>query len=274
MSFSGNEAVNGQPVFLYTFARVATVWRYTDQPADVTVSGVTYRAAVIAHEALERNAETAAGTVTVTCADATPIVAALSTLGLQGPPITCTIRQTHRAGVGDVVTPATAVRFKGVVQGRERTAGRCTFTLASVAAAFERPLLRVIASPTCNNAVYDDRCGVDKSLWQTSACEVTAMAGRTITVAEAALQADGYYTAAPITVEDGSAAGEYLFVESHVGDELTLLHVPPGTLAVGDHVSLFKGCKGTEAACIEFDNLERFLGFPRMPTVNPFEKVV
>jgi uncharacterized phage protein (TIGR02218 family) len=273
MSFNSNELANGQPVFCYTFARGSSLWRYTDQPEDAVVDTVTYRAAVIAHSDLQRDDESAAGTITVTMADTTPIVAALTTLGLQGLPVTCTIRQSHRANVGDVVTPASAVRYKGVVQGRERADGRCTFTIASLTGAFERPLLRVLAAPTCQNTIYDGRCGVDPSLWQTAACEVAAISGRTLTVAEAALQADGYYTAAPLIVEDGTAVGERLFVVTHVGDALTLAHVPPGTLAVGDHVSLFKGCQGTEAACIEFSNIDWFMGFPRVPTVNPWEQV-
>lgn len=274
MSFDTNEVRNAQPVFLYTFARGDQVWRYADQPADVTVDGVAYRAAVIAHDVLQRDEETAAGAVSVTCADDTPVVAGLSVTGLQGTRITCTIRQTHRAGVGGVTVPVTAVRFKGVVQGRKRENGACTFTLDSVAAMFERPILRVLTAPTCQNTIYDGRCGVDKTLWQTGGCEITDITGNVLTVAEAALNADGYYTAAPLVVEDGSAAGEQLFVESHVGTTLTLIHPPPGTLAVGDHVTLYRGCDGSETSCIAFGNQEWFMGFPRVPTVNPWEKAI
>jgi hypothetical protein len=55
--FETNERANAQPVHCYTFARGSTLWHYTDQPTDFTVSGVTYRAAVIKHTDLSRDEE-------------------------------------------------------------------------------------------------------------------------------------------------------------------------------------------------------------------------
>jgi uncharacterized phage protein (TIGR02218 family) len=273
VSFATNDAQNAQPVSCYTFVRRDQVWRYTDQPEDVTVDGVVYRAAVIAHGDLQKDDESAAGEVPVTCAVSTPIVAALDDVIRSGPKVICTIRQTHRSGVGGVVTPASAVRFKGVVQSRRIAGGDCTFTVASLAGVLEKPMLRVITSPTCNNAIYDRLCGVDKTLYETTGCVITDIVGSVLTVAEAALQADGYYTAGPLVVEDGSAAGERLFVADHTGDQLTLLHPPPAALAIGDAVTLYAGCDGTEATCdAKFANLDYFLGFPRVPVTNPFVK--
>lgn len=271
MSFQTNEGFNSRPIFCYTFARMSTVWRYTSQPTDVTVDGVSYRAAVIVHEALKQDNETAAGTLVVQCAEQTPVVADLGALGLQGAPITITIRQTHAVGVGGVTSATTAVRFKGVVQGRERDGTWCKFTIAAAAGMMDRPLLRVITAPTCQNAIYDGRCGVDPSLWSTTACAITAISGRVVSVAEAALQVDGYYTASPCSVEDGSAAGELLMVEDHTGTDLTLMHDPPSGLTVGDHLTIRKGCDGSEASCISFNNQAWFMGFPRVPTVNPWD---
>lgn len=273
MSFTSNETADSQPVFCYTFVRANQVWRYTDQPDDVTVDGVTYRAAVISHGDLQRDEETAAGEVTVTCALATPIVAALGDVIRYGATITCTIRQTHASGIGGVGTPVTAVRFKGVVQARKLSGVACAFTVANLAGVLERPLLRVITSPTCNNAIYDRRCGVDPSLYTTTGCAITDITGSVLTVADAALQADGYYTAGPALVESGTAAGERLMIADHTGDQLTLLHAPPTGLAVGDTLAISAGCDGLEATCIaKFDNQEFFLGFPRVPVTNPFTK--
>lgn len=273
MSFATNERANSQPVYYYTFARGARLWRYTDQPADVTIDGVTYRAAVISHSALERSDESAAGDVVVTCAAVTPVVPELDAIGLNGPPIIVTIRQTHRAGVGGVSSPVPVVRFKGSVSARSFKAGACEFRVASLASLFERPILRVIAGPMCNHAVYDRGCGVDPALWTTTGVEITAIVGRTLTVSAGTIPADDYWTAGPVLVETGDAAGERAFVERQVSDQVTLLHVPPPGLAVGDTVAIAKGCRGTMAACIEFNNLDYFLGFPFMPTTNPFDKV-
>lgn len=273
MSFTSNELLNSQPVFTYTFVRRNDVWRYTDQPADVTVDSIVYRAAVITHGDLQRDTESAAGEVSIQCSDQTPIVAALDDLIRFGPKITCTIRQTHRNGVGGVSSPVSAVRFKGVVQSREIAKGLCTFTIASLAGVLERPLLRVITQPTCNNTLGDRLCTVDMSAYTTTGCEITAITGSVLTIAEAALEADPYYTAGVVRVEDGDAIGERLFIADHTGDELRLLHPPPAGLQVGDHVAISAGCDGLEATCdTKFSNLDLFLGFPRVPITNPFVK--
>ena len=272
MSFFTNETANSQPVTCYTFRRGATLWHYTDQPEDVTLSGVTYRAAAIAHGDFERSDETAAGELTITLSDATPIVSEMNATGIQGQPVICTIRQTHRSGVGGV-TPVTVVRFKGSVTARTLTPGRCELRVAALPALFERPLLRVLASPTCNNAVYDRLCAVNPASFTTTGCAVSGISGFVLTVASAALQADGYYTAGIVVVETGPAAGERLFVAAHAGSSLTVLTSPPPGFTTSHTVSLLAGCDGTEATCLaRFNNQERFLGFPRVPSVNPFTR--
>lgn len=273
MSFATNDARNAQPVTCYTFVRRNEVWRYTDQPADVTVDGVTYRAAVITHGDFQKDDESAAGEVSVTCSDATPIVGALDDLMRAGPKVTCTIRQTHRNGVGGVSSPASAVRFKGVVQSRRIAGGECVFTVASLAGVLERPLLRVITSPTCNNAIYDRLCGVDPASYIQGPFAVDAITGAVLEVSEAAAEADGYFTAGVAIVVTGNAAGERLFIADHTGDELTLLHPPPAGLDVADTVQLLPGCDGLEATCAsKFNNRDFFMGFPRVPVTNPFVK--
>ena len=267
-TFEQNERANSQPITLYTFARGATVWRYTDQDADVTDSGVTYRAAAIAHGDYQKTDESAAGETTVTVSEETPIVADLDAIGMDGVPITCTIRQTH-ALVG---TPSTAVRFKGRVTQRKIGNGSCEFTVASLAALFERPLLRVLHSPTCQWTVYGPGCGVDPGPFTTTGCVVSAISGQTLTVADAALQADDYYTAGYVTVETGSAAGEKVFIQTHTGSSLACLTRLPAGLTTSDTVAITAGRDGLEETCrTKFSNIAYFLGFARMPEVNPFD---
>jgi uncharacterized phage protein (TIGR02218 family) len=267
-TFEQNERSDARPVTLYTFARGAVVWRYTDQAGDVTDSGVTYRAAAITHGDYQKTDESAAGETTVTCAEATPIVADLDAIGLDGLPITCTIRQTH-ALVG---TPSTAVRFKGRVTARKIANGECEFTVASLAGFLDRPLLRLACPPTCQWSVYGKECGVDPAGFTTTGCAVSAISGLVLTVADAALQADGYYTAGYVVVETGSAAGEKVFIDAHVGSSLTCLTRIPSGLTTSDTVSIVAGCDGLEATCrTKFNNIAYFGGFAEMPEVNPFQ---
>lgn len=275
MSFLSNDQRNAQPVSCYTFSRGDKLWRYTDQPADVTVGGVTYRAASITHGEFQKDDESAAGETTVTCAGATPIVSELDDIGPNGLPLICTIRQTHRSGVGGVTVPATAVRFKGHVVSRTIDAGTCAFTVASVASLFERPLLRVVCTPTCNHTVYAPGCGVDSAAFTVTGCAISAISGLTLTVADAALQADDWYAAGFLVVESGTAAGERAFIAAHAGDQLTLLTGYPPGLTTADTIAITAGCDGRETTCrTKFDNVPFFLGFPRVPQVNPFERAV
>lgn len=269
--FETNERANAQPLKCYTFARGAVFWRYTDAPVDVTLSGVTYRAAVISHSDFARDDETAAGELTVTTSSETPIVSALDGL-LGGLPITLTIRQTHRSGVGGV-SPITKVRYKGHVTARTLTAGTCEFKIASIAALLDRPLLRMIAAPTCQHTVYGPGCGVDPAPFTNTGCVISAIVGRVLTVADAASQADDYYTAGYGVVETGTAAGERCFFSGHTGSALTLLHDPPLGLTTADTIAITAGCDGLEATCIaKFANIDHFGGFPRVPVVNPFDQ--
>lgn len=272
--FERNERNNSQPVHCYTFSRGNVQWAYTDQPQDVTVDGVDYRAAVISHSEYERDDETAAGELTVTVARATPIVSDLDAIGMDGRPILLTIRQTHRLGVGGV-TPTTVVRFKGHVTTRAIKGAECEFTIASIESLLGRPLLRWICSRECNKTVYSPPCGVDPAPFTTSGCAVSAIAGLTLTVPDAAAQADGYYSAGYLVIESGTAAGERCFIRAHVGDQVTLSKAPPPGLTTSDTIAITAGCDGLEDTCItKFNNVAYFGGFPRVPVVNPFEQVM
>lgn len=269
--FETNERANAQPVHCYTFARGTALWHYTDQPTDVTLSGVVYRAASISHSEYARDEESAAGELTITTSDLTPLVSDLNgRFATSGLPVTVTIRQTHTG----VTTPTAKVRFSGFVKDRTLAHGECRFTVASIAALLERPLLRWTCSPTCNKTVYGPECGVDPATYTAAASSISAISGRTLTVPAASGQADGYYTAGFLLVETGPAAGERCFIQTHVGSSLTLLHDPPSDLTTSHTVAITAGCDGVESTCItKFSNIDQFGGFPRVPQVNPSDRV-
>jgi uncharacterized phage protein (TIGR02218 family) len=269
--FELNERANAQPVHCYTFARGGTLWHYTDQPADVTVDGVTYRAAVISHSPYERDEETASGELTITMSAETPIVSELNG-EFDGPPISLIIRQTHRSGVGGV-SPTTAVRYSGWATLRTLNGGVCELTVGSITSLLDRPLLRWVCGATCNKVVFGMECGLDPAPYTASGCTVSAISGQTVTVPDAALQPDGYYTAGYLVIESGPAAGRQAHIESHVGSTLVLMHDAPAALTTADTVAITAGCDGLEATCeTKFNNIDYFGGFPRVPSVNPFEQ--
>jgi uncharacterized phage protein (TIGR02218 family) len=187
--------------------------------------------------------------------------------------VTCTVGAMHRVGVGGVASSTAVVRRKGAVMARTIEGGACQMKVASMTTLFERPILTKTCGPTCQWTVYGVGCGVDPSLYTTTGCAISAVVGRTLTVADAALQADDYYTAGYAVVETGTAIGERIQIQSHVGDQLAMLTALPPGLTTSDTVSITAGCDGLEATCdTKFSNLDYFLGFSRMPTVNPFLK--
>lgn len=273
--FATNEALNAQPVYLYTFVRGDQAWRYTDQPEDVTTGGLLYRAATITHDALEQSDESAGGEFTVTLAEQTPIVADLDALGLAGRPVTCTVRAMHRVGVGGVASSTAIVRRKGAVMQRTIDGGVCELKVASITTLLDRPILTKTCGPTCQWTVYGTGCGVDPVPFTNTGCAISAITGRVLTVADAAAEADGFYTAGFAVVETGDATGERLYIAAHVTNQLTILTALPPGLTTSDTIAITAGCDGLEATCAtKFSNLDYFLGFPRVPTVNPFLKAV
>lgn len=99
-------------------------------------------------------------------------------------------------------------------------------------------------------------CRLDVDDWK-QAVEITAIAGRVVTVPLAAVQPDGTFTAGILFW----GGGEY-FVQSHVGSALTLEKAPPGLAALlPEDADLVPGCNLTPQNCLTFDNIENFGGF-------------
>lgn len=78
-AFALAERVGGAPVYLYTFARGNVVWRYTSDGLALTVAatGISYVAAKIDHEKIERKDESGASEIKVTLGSRLAVVAAL-----------------------------------------------------------------------------------------------------------------------------------------------------------------------------------------------------
>jgi hypothetical protein len=90
--------------------------------------------------------------------------------------------------------------------------------------------------------------------------------GLTITVSEADPFADGYFAAGGL-LEFGSYRG---FIVAHTGSTLTLFRAVPG-LAASSSITIYPGCDRTLSTCnTTFSNAARHMGFPLIPTRDPF----
>lgn len=154
--------------------------------------------------------------------------------------------------------------LKGYVVLAEVEGSRFKLTIHSEISKFRQEIGRVI-SPYCDADFGDARCGY--AVVPVAATVVSVVDARSFTVSFTGAYANDYFnkgTAAfqtgalaggrPVEISDWSAAGAVTL--------WTELPQPPD---VGDTLDLAQGCDKTRAACMAFDNILNFRGFPDVP---------
>lgn len=272
------EKAGGKPVELFIFSRAGQVWRYTDGQRAVTVNGLSYEPATIARSAQTDSSEEARSTITVTLDRSVPVVAAL----LQGSP---SYRRTtvaifrYQPGASDK-----AAIGRGDVASVRRHGETAEVTVSQIGYLTQLAFPRLTFQGTCNHAVYDPYCGVDKSAFTFTGTVSGILAagavggspdgpGIQFTVASSPAE---FGTAGYFSVGYLVAGGDIAFVISHTvasGTALLVLLGPvPPALILGASVLCVAGCDRSKGTCIaKFNNLKNYLGFDLMPTRDPFQ---
>jgi len=138
------------------------------------------------------------------------------------------------------------------------------FVINSDATLMNRSGLRKRFQRTCPYALYGKGCFVDENSFSTAGT-VLSRDDLVITIAEAALEPDGFYTGGMIRASNGKLR----YIIAHVGTAITISRDLPGL--IDDNVTLFLGCNRTRADCTDkFNNLANFGGYPFIPLKNPF----
>ena len=136
--------------------------------------------------------------------------------------------------------------------------------------AFRRKAIGAIMQRPCRHALYFGGCGLNKEDFYTAGT-ATAISGDLVTVTEAALQADHFYTMGLIRFN-----GVEQMVRRHTGDTLRLYGPLTGladeiATSGSAAVEISPGCNRSLTDCAEkFSNHANFGGFPFM-TDNPFD---
>lgn len=139
--------------------------------------------------------------------------------------------------------------------------------------AMRRSSVAQVLQRLCRHAHYhtsDDGggCRLDIDDWL-QAMTITAATGRVVTVPLAAVQPNGTFTAGIL-----QWSGQERFIESHVGNQLTLETELTGLTAAlaggSQSVQVAPGCNLTPERCNEFANIANFGGFWWM-TESPFD---
>jgi uncharacterized phage protein (TIGR02218 family) len=248
----------GAPVELYRFASGSEVWSWTSGDAEEIYAGANYEPEAITRGEVDQNGEDDQGQLEVTVPRTNP-VAELFVAGLPSRPVTVEVFRFHR---GD---PEVISIFRGEVASADFLGSEVKLTCLPPIAC-----LRSLGPPNtfqgqCNWALYSSGCGLDHENYRVTG-DISAIEGLTIRSPAFGSHPDPYFAGGWVE----NAAGEMQWVTSHVGATLTLL-TAFRDLRLGDHVSAFPGCARTLEACEAFDNLQHFLGFPFLPSKNPFD---
>lgn len=256
---------DGRPVELYDFVRNGEHTRYTSQSRDYDYAGHVYVSEAIGRTEVEQTNELAKMGIKVTFPRSNAF--ALGFIGTLHESVT--VLTVWRGHVGDPDS-----EFEVVWKGRVQTAGaegaEITLECESIHTSVKRMGLRARYQKPCRHTLYGRGCNLDKADWAVPAT-VTAADGVTLTVTEAALQADGWYTGGMV----GTADGGLRFIMDHVGDQITLSRASESVLAdvldVGSaSVNLYPGCAHDLDTCAsKFNNHLANGGFFWIPSKNP-----
>ena len=259
MTYDGRETSqdSGEPIELFRFVYGGTVYTYTSADVEQVRLGETYTPEPIQRTQLELDGESLKGAIEITIPRTNPIAVPFVAYAPE-PPITVTVIQQHRGESQELV---------GDWEVGQATFEGATVRLSCVPsdAGLRRRIPRNTYQGQCNWALYSAQCGINKDLFKVAAT-VTVISGLTIQASAFATKPDGWFNNGWVQ----RANGQRRWVVKHVGAVLTLLS-PFVALAVNESVDAYAGCERTEADCAtKFSNLVNFLGFPRVPTRNPF----
>ncbi len=266
---------DGRPYFLYLFDNGITRVTLTsnaydlDREVDVGEGVETFVASPVAHGDLEQSGNIEKNDVELTFPLSDTF--ARTQLGVVNEITTFTIWRGHHSDL----TNELRVFWKGRVTGATSSKQAITVSVESIFTSMRRSGCRARYQRTCRHALYFPGCNLDIEDFQVAGT-VTDVSGLELTVTEAASQPDGYYKAGVVVFN-----GLFGWVQSHVGDTLTLLGaIPEGLADTVDNdgfanVFIAPGCDLSLATCTDkFANNLNFGGFPNMSDDNPFSKSI
>lgn len=256
-----------RPFFLYEFTRGNQTWRFTSLNKAWSALTEQWEPSAISHGKIPHSGKSARSEFPITFPQSDPFVRLfLSPVGLNPTWV--------RIYMGDENDPDAelATIYRGrVLQATPKDKARTIVLICGGRLGeLDRKALAAVMQGPCRRVVYYGACGLNFDDWKLSTVAL-AISGLTLTVADAALQTDGFYTGGIIEVSGGRE-----MIESHVGSELTLAASVIGlaeTIATDGFASIAiaRGCDLSFFTCRDaFFNDDNHGGFPHMKDT-PFD---
>lgn len=251
----------GAPYELFEFTEGSRAWRYTTRPVATVFAGQTYAPAVISRGAVVREASAIGDDQTILLPDTDALALELYA-GLTMHQVAVTIRQVHLAD-----TDAQArVLFVGLVTGVSFEGATATISCGPrYALASKRRIAPTTYQAGCNLTWGSPRCGVNSENYRVNATVTSGnQSGRTLTVAALAGYAAGHFNGGRVVV-----GTQVRFIERHAAGGVLTLSYPLGAFGAA---AIYPDCQKNEAACIAYGNLPNYLGWSRLPSINPYNR--
>jgi uncharacterized phage protein (TIGR02218 family) len=264
MSFQDEQqsVSSGSPILLFEFFDGVRYWRYTDQAKVVVKDSENFNPEIVSLDKLGQNLAEGPQGFSIRIANDSSIAQEFKPY-LPPRPIWVRVFTRHLSDpdaqyVVPCIGECASARFDddGFVQ----------LLVQPSLAKGKRVIPWPMYSTTCNWGVYSAACGVNKELFRVDG-NLDSFDILELSVSELATKPDGYFTAGMMI---RVSTGETRWILLHAGVTVTLA-APLTGLTVGEALIFYAGCDGLESTCQEkFNNLPRFLGFPDVPTRNPF----
>ncbi len=265
MSYDAKEKsqYGGSPVELYKFVYGSNTSYFTSADKDQSYASHTYLHDVITRGEIDASDEDQQGMLEVTV-PRTNAIADLFIPNMPIYPVTLTIYRFHR-GDSEVVQ-----LWMGEVASIAFTGSTVKLSCQPVGNVLRRNIPSTTYQAQCNWSLYSTQCGISKTSFAEVAT-VATVAAAVLTLTISSDRASGYFTNGFVV----SSWNERVWVLAHTrlsssSAQLTLM-TPFSAISAGAVVTVYAGCDRTLADCKnKFSNLPKFLGFPFIPTKNPF----
>jgi hypothetical protein len=156
----------------------------------------------------------------------------------------------------------------------------CKLTVSGDGVAMRKKIPGPVYQQSCNRRLYSPGCGANEAENSWSVTIATISADR-LTITYDNLTALAYWATVWFLVNQGTipslaagkmrdASGRWYMIESHLSAGTIVLKSPlHQSAAVGDTITVYRGCRRTLQHCTFYGREKYFMGFDIMPTRNP-----
>jgi uncharacterized phage protein (TIGR02218 family) len=253
---------NNSPLELYLFTTdTGQVWAYTNGTKEQIRGSQTYSPAPISRNAVDTNPGETPKMLEITLPENNALIEQFIPY-LPVTPISVTVYRRHFTDPDNEY----AVVFTGAAASVQFEGGGAVLSCRPVAASIQRKAPWQTYQSSCNWALYSLGCGLNKDDYKTAGT-VTSINNFDLLITAAGTRPDGWFTTGFIRRD---STGEVRWITAHTGATITLQKDFDG-LEGGEAMTIFAGCDRLETTCSsKFNNKLRFLGWPDIPTKNPF----